>query len=142
MFYVIEKSSQLPAKFGDCFIRFIPKNDNFHPALTDLSLIYIRPLDDKKGYILCLDHTESFSIDKTEVFDWLLNHTNRLYVLDKKEALHWVYPLADKLFDINFVEFPDLTEALDNSCNTYYYSKYTNLSNVNCLIPIRSLEIF
>ena len=29
-----------------------------------------------------------------------------------------------------------LTEALNNSCNTYYYSKHTNLPNVNCLIPI------
>jgi hypothetical protein len=50
--------------------------------------------------------------------------------------MHWVYPLAHKMFDINFIEFPDLTEALNNSCNTYYYSKYTNLPNVNCLIPI------
>ena len=40
------------------------------------------------------------------------------------------------MFDINFVEFPDLTEVLGNSCNTYYYSKHTNLPNVNCLIPI------
>ena len=50
--------------------------------------------------------------------------------------MHWVYPLTYKLFDINFIEFPDLTEALNNSCNTYYYSKHTNLPNVNCLIPI------
>jgi hypothetical protein len=85
---------------------------------------------------LCLDHNESFSLNQTEVIDWLINNTNRLYVLDKKESMHWVYPLAHKMFDINFIEFPDLTEALNNSCNTYYYSKYTNLPNVNCLIPI------
>ena len=135
MFYVLERSSQLPAKFGDCFVRFIPKNNNFHPALTELSLVYIRPLDDKKGYIICLDHTESFGIDKIEVLDWLLEHTDKLWVLDKKEALHWVYPLSDKLFDAHLLDSINLTEV-DNKCINYYYSRYTNLSNVNCLIPI------
>jgi len=135
MFYVIEKSSQLPAKFGDCFIRFIPKNDNFHPALTELSLIYIRPLDDKKGYVICLDHTESFGIDKVEVFDWLLEHTGKLWVLNKKKALHWMYPLADKLFDVNFISFVD-TSGTGTRCTSYYYNKYPSLPNTNCLIPI------
>ena len=104
MFYIIERSSQLPTNFEDCFIRFIPKSNNFHPALTDLSLVYIRPLNHRKGYIICLDHNESFGIDKTEVINWLSNNTNRLWVLDKKEAMHWVYPLKDKLFDVKFIE--------------------------------------
>ena len=134
MFYVIEKSSQLPAKFGDCFIRFIPKNNNFHPALTDLSLIYIRPLDDKKGYVICLNHTESFGIDKVEVLDWLLEHTGNLWVLNKKKALHWMYPLADKLFDVNFISFVDT--GTGTRCTDYYYNKYPSLPNTNCLIPI------
>jgi hypothetical protein len=136
MFYIIERSSQLPTNFGECFVRFIPKNNNFHPALTELSLVYIRPINDKKGYIICLDHNESFSIDKAKITEWLLNNTDRLWVLDKKEAMHWVYPLHKKLFDINFIEFPNLIEALSNNCINYYYSKYTNLSNVNCLIPV------
>jgi hypothetical protein len=138
MFYIIERSDQLQQlkSFGDCFISFIPKNNNFHPALTSLSLIYIRPIDEKKGYILCLDHNESFSLNQTEVNDWLSNNTNRLFLFDKKEALHWVYPLSSKLFDIHLIEFVDLTEALSNSCINYYYTNHTNLSNINCLIPI------
>jgi hypothetical protein len=138
MFYIIERQDQLSqlGPFNDCFIRFISKNDNFHPALTSLSLIYIRSLDGKKGYMLCLDHNESFSLDQTEVINWLNTNTQRLFLIDKKQALHWGYPLSSKLLDINFIEFPDLTEVLDNSCITYYYSKHTNLSNVNCLIPI------
>ena len=135
MFYIIEKSSQLPHSFEDCFVRFIPTNDNFHPALTDLSLIYIRPLNDKKGYILCLNHNESLGIDKIELLDWLLYHTGKLWTLDKKKALHWFYPLSDKLFDVNFLEPVDI-KSLDNACISYYYSKHNTLSNVNCLIPI------
>jgi hypothetical protein len=136
MFYIIEKSSQLPTtNFKDCFVRFIPKSNNFHPALTDLSLVYVRPINDKKGYIICLDHNESFSIDKTEIINWLSNNTNRLWVLDKKEAMHWVYPLKDKLFDVNFIEYID-TSNVGTKCVDFYYSKYVNLTNINCLIPI------
>lgn len=135
MFYILERSSQLPHSFEDCFVRFIPTNDNFHPALTDLSLVYIRPLNDKKGYILCLNHNESLGIDKIELLDWLLNHTGKLWTLDKKKALHWLYPLSDKLFDVNFLEPVDI-KSLDNACISYYYSKHNTLSNVNCLIPI------
>jgi hypothetical protein len=135
MFYILERSSQLPHSFEDCFVRFIPTNDNFHPALTDLSLVYIRPLNDKKGYIMCLNHNESLGIDKIELLDWLLYHTGKLWTLDKKKALHWFYPLSDKLFDVNFLESVDI-KSLDNACISYYYSKHNALSNVNCLIPI------
>jgi hypothetical protein len=138
MFYIIERSDQLQqlGSFDDCFIKFISKNDNFHPALTSLSLIYIRSLNASKGYILCLDHNESFSLNETEVIDWLMNNTNRLWVIDKKEAMHWVYPLKDKLFDVHLLEFVDLSKILDNKCITHYYRHHINLLNVNCLIPI------
>jgi len=135
MFYIIEKSSQLPRAFGDCFIRFIPFNDNFHPSLTELSLIYLRPLNGKKGYIFCLNHNESFGIDKSELTDWLLNNTDKLWTLDKKKALHYLYPLSDKLYDVNFIEPVDV-KSLDNTCINFYYSKHYSLPNVNCLIPI------
>lgn len=134
MFYIIEKSSQLQQlSFEDCFVRFIPFNNNFHPALTELSLVYVRPLDSKKGYILCLKHNESLLLNKDEVFNWL-NTLGRIWVLDKKQSLHW-YNNSDKLFDVNFLEPVDI-KSLDNACISYYYSKHNALSNVNCLIPI------
>jgi hypothetical protein len=133
MFYIIEKSSQLQQlSFEDCFVRFIPFNNNFHPALTELSLVYVRPLDSKKGYILCLNHNESLSLNKDEVFNWL-NDLGKIWVLDKKQALHYYY--SDKLFDVNFLEPVDI-KSLDNACISYYYSKHNALPNVNCLIPI------
>jgi hypothetical protein len=133
MFYIIEKSSQLQQlSFEDCFVRFIPFNNNFHPALTELSLVYVRPLDSKKGYILCLNHNESLSLNKNEVFNWL-DTLGKIWVLDKKQALHHYY--SDKLFDVNFLEPVDI-KSLDNACISYYYSKHNTLSNVNCLIPI------
>jgi hypothetical protein len=134
MFYIIEKSSQLQQlSFEDCFVRFVPFNNNFHPALTELSLVYVRPLNSKKGYILCINHNESLSLTKDEVFSWL-DTLGRIWILDKKQALHW-YNNSDKLFDVNFLEPVDI-KSLDNACISYYYSKHNTLSNVNCLIPI------
>jgi hypothetical protein len=133
MFYIIEKSSQLSQlSFEDCFVRFIPFNDNYHPALTELSLVYVRPLDSKKGYVLCLNHNESLSLNKDEVFNWL-DTLGKIWVLDKKQALHHYY--SDKLFDVNFLEPVDI-KSLDNACISYYYSKHNALPNVNCLVPI------
>jgi hypothetical protein len=133
MFYIIEKSSQLQQlSFEDCFVRFIPFNNNFHPSLTELSLVYVRPLDSKKGYILCLNHNESLSLNKDEVFTWL-DTLGKIWVLDKKQSLHHYY--SDKLFDVNFLEPVDI-KSLDNACISYYYSKHNALPNVNCLIPI------
>jgi len=135
MFYIIERKDQLEqlGPFEDCFIRFIPHNNNFHPALTELSLIYIRPVWSNKGYILCLDHNESFSLDKKEVFEWL-NKINKLWILDKKQALHWYYN-PDQLFDANFIQHIDIS-ILDNPCIRFYYNKHNALPNINCLIPI------
>lgn len=137
MFYIIEKSSQLShlGPFEDCFVRFIPKNDNYHPSLTDLSLVYVRPIDGKKGFILCINHSESFGLTKEEVFNFLLIKTDKLWVLDKKETMHY-FPHNDKLYDVNFIEFVNLTEVLNSTCITYYYRNFTNLPNTNCLIPI------
>jgi hypothetical protein len=85
---------------------------------------------------LCLDHNESFSISQTEIIDWLSNNTGKLWVLDKKEALHWVYPLANKLYDTQLLESIDLTEISGNNCINHYYRNNINLPNINCLIPI------
>jgi hypothetical protein len=133
-FYIIERSDQLSklGPFNDCFVRFIPKSNKYHPALTTLSLVYIRPLDGKKGFILCINHRESFSLSEDEVIHFLLNNTKRLFVLDKKQSRHWFnYP--KKLYDVNFIEHINITTT---SCTDYYYNKHSDLPNINCLIPI------
>ena len=64
------------------------------------------------------------------------NNTDRLFVLNKKEALyHFPYAETDKLFDINFIEHPDLTGVF-TSCHTFYYRQHTANPITNKLIPI------
>jgi len=136
-FYIIEKQNQLEGLgvFGDCFIDFIQYNDNFHPKLSKLSLIYIRPLNEHKGYLLCISHSESFSLDQQKTTDWIKENTRRLFVLNKKRALYF-FPYFDKLFDINFIKNIPNDKLPTNNCIEYFYRKYNQLNNINCMIPI------
>jgi hypothetical protein len=134
MFYIIERSDQLEklGSFGDCFVSFIPKNNKFHPALTELSLVYVRDLIRTKGFMLCINHSESFGLKKEDVEWWLLNNTQKMWVLDKKEALYY-FNKPQKLFDVNFIKH---IHKIPTNCSEFYYTKHYSLSNVNCLIPI------
>jgi hypothetical protein len=136
MFYIIERQEQLDklGPFNDCFVQFIQQNDNYHPKLSPLSLIYVRDITQHKGYMLCLEHNESFSLPQQNVFEWLLGNTDRMFVLNKKEAMYH-FPYQDKLYDINFIEHPDLTGVF-TACHTFYYRLHTASPITNKLIPI------
>jgi hypothetical protein len=133
-FYIIERSDQLEklGSFGDCFVSFIPKNNKFHPALTELSLVYVRDLIRTKGFMLCINHSESFGLKKEDVEWWLVNNTQKMWVLDKKEALYY-FNKPQKLFDVNFIKH---IHKIPTNCSEFYYTKHYFLPNVNCLIPI------
>jgi len=135
MFYIIEKQEQLDKLelFGDCFISFIRESDNYHPKLSPLSLIYLRSLNQHKGYIFCIKHNESFSLLLDDVINWLLNNTDKLWVIDKKEALY-NFPYGDKLYDINFIEKPKLN--IDIPAISYYNKTLYNYPSINRIIPI------
>lgn len=136
MFYIIEKQSQLSQlSFGDCFVRFIPNNSNFHPALTNVSLVYVRPIEGRKGYVLCVNHNESLLLGWDIVQEWLLTNTGSLWVLNKKQSMHW-FPHGEKLYDVNLINPVDLDKISNKECIDYYYKKYPNLPNINALIPI------
>ena len=134
MFYIIERSDQLEklGSFGDCFVSFIPKNNKFHPALTELSLVYVRDLIRTKGFMLCINHSESFGLSKEDVEWWLVNNTQKMWVLNKKEALYH-FNKPHKLFDVNFIKH---INKIPTNCSEFYYTKHYSLANVNCLIPI------
>ena len=134
MFYIIERSDQLEklGSFGDCFVSFIPKNNKYHPALTELSLVYVRDLIRTKGFMLCVNHSESFGLSKEDVEWWLVNNTQKMWVLNKKEALYH-FNKPHKLFDVNFIKH---INKIPTNCSEFYYTKHYNLANVNCLIPI------
>ena len=81
MFWLIENEKDLEylrqKPIQEAFVEIIPHHDNIHPALNDVSLVYIRPYNDEKGYMLCLDHSETSSLNKTLV-DGILQNINKV----------------------------------------------------------------
>lgn len=89
MFYIIEKEDQLPhlPPFDKCFVHVITNNDNYHPAISDVSLIYVKPFDDK-GYIFCINHNESLGL-KWQSIRKLLSE-KEVYALDAKYTKYFL----------------------------------------------------
>jgi len=104
MFYIIERKDQLDQLYigEDTFIHIIPTNENYHPALQNISLIYVRWIKGHKGYILCVNHTESFSLTITDILD-KLSKVNNIYTLDKKAVLHHFSTLSPQLIDVQLI---------------------------------------
>jgi hypothetical protein len=148
MFYIVNKISQLARlELGNkCFIHVVPYNYNYHPVLQkkQISLIYVKSHGNKKGYIIVVKHNESEGIDLIKVIDKIKQfHVNEFWVLNKKNALHYLSDLIEfkgfgNLIDVNFLsdEMPFINDLITNNCIKHYYEKYPNYQEINCLIPI------
>ena len=92
MYWLIETEEQIEylfrRGFEEAYIEVIPTNHISHPAVNDVSLVYYRPTNDTKGYMICIDHSEGLSLSKTRV-DELLKQTKKLWTLDKKNTLFY-----------------------------------------------------
>lgn len=142
MFYIIETKEQLERlkqkNINKGFIQIIPLSDNIHPKLNKISLIYLKDIDNDKGYILCLEHNESLLLEYNDVFDYLLS-INELYTLNKKETLYYI-PIK-KIFDLNFKKLLKNENLIDvNSFNTsshnFLNQRNSHFKNINFIIPI------
>ena len=141
MFYIIEKQDQLDQLHigEDTFIHIIPTNENYHPALQNISLIYVRWIKGHKGYILCVDHSESLSLSITDILD-KLSKVDNLYVLDKKAVLHHFPTLSPQLIDVQLISsYHTLqninVEQYESKVETDFKRKYYT-ETPSTLIPI------
>jgi hypothetical protein len=134
-FWLIETEKDLEylhqKPINEAFVEIIPHHDNIHPALNDVSLVYIRPFNDTKGYMLCVDHSETFSLDKT-VIGAILQSIERVWVRDKKQALYY-FPIK-ALHDLSQLIPPYIQEA--PKVFNHFYQKYPTYEKVNKLIPV------
>jgi hypothetical protein len=141
MFYIIEKQDQLDQLHigEDTFIHIIPTNENYHPALQNISLIYVRWIKGHKGYILCVNHSESLSLSITDILA-KLSKVNNLYVLDKKAVLHHFPTLSPQLIDVqlinSYLHLQDINvEQYESKVETDFKRKYYTEAP-STLIPI------
>jgi len=135
MYWLVEDEEQLGvlinSGYKEAFIEVIPYNDKIHPILNNISLVYIRPINASKGFIICVHHSECLSVLNTHI-DALISKFDTLYCRDKKELLHY-FP-SKALYDINSTSntyIPTRTTTHD-----FYYYKYPKVKDINLIIPV------
>jgi hypothetical protein len=133
MFWIIETKEQLEElinkNYKKAFAEVVPFNYNFHPSINDISLVYFKPLDDK-AYMICVNHSETLSVGKTQLKK-LLNQVDELYVRDKKTFLY--HFLINRSHDVlyQYTYNPTFTKTHD-----YFYNKYPIKTDINRIIPL------
>lgn len=134
-FYIVEIKEQLnellKKQYDKVFVEPIFFNDNIHPALNHISLLYIKPLNNDKGYMLCLNHTEALKLNKTLITN-LLTSFKEIYVRDRKSFIYF-FPLKNTI-DISFYT-PEFIEPT-TSAHEFFYQKHSNKENINTIIPL------
>ena len=135
MFWLIETQEQIEylkqSNIQEAFIEIIPYHDKIHPALNDVSLVYFKSSNDTKGYMLCIDHSETLSVNKTLVNE-LLTEIKVLWVRDKKNALY--YFQIKGLRDLSILNPPYIQDQTQT--HTYFQNKYPDYDKINKVIPV------
>ena len=135
MYWLVENEEQLNvlinSGYKEAFIEVIPYNDTIHPVQNHISLVYIRPIEASKGFMVCITHSECLNALNTRIND-LLNKFEVLYCRDKKEVLHY-FPIKT-LYDIT----PPPHTYIRPTTQTHdlYYRQHKNNPELNLIIPI------
>jgi hypothetical protein len=134
-FWLIETEQQLdylkqfPIK--EAFVEVIPYHDHIHPALNDISLVYIRPFNETKGYMLGVSHSETFSLYITTITT-ILQSIDVIWVRDKKSFLYY-FPLKN-INDLSILG--NVNKPFNTKTHEFFYSKHSNLPQINKIIPV------
>ena len=135
MFWLIETEEKLrefrEKKFKKVFVEIISLNNKVHPVQNDVSCIYIREINDYKGYIIPINHNDSLSIEIQSVYS-ILQEFEEIFVRDKKEFFH--YFILKSLSDLYFISPVDIKVSFP--IYDFYYRNYSNIGNINSIIPI------
>ena len=135
MYWLVENEEQLNvlinSGYKEAFIEVIPYNDTIHPVQNHVSLVYIRPIEASKGFMICVTHSEALNALNTRIID-LLNKFDKIYCRDKKEILHY-FPIK-ALYDIT----PPPHTYIRPTTQTHdlYYREHKDNPELNLIIPI------
>ena len=118
----------------EAYVEIIPTSHTLHPAENSICAIYIRPLNDTKGYIIPINHSEAinFPIEEGEK---VLNSIKNIHIRDKKEFLHYIqqiewYNLLQPTPSLT-TYIPELTAA-----HKHLYQKNHKEPHLNIMVPI------
>ena len=135
MYWLVEDEEQIEvlinSGYKEAFIEVIPYNNNIHPVLNDISLVYLRPINARKGFMVCVTHSEGLNALNARI-NALISKFDILYCRDKKEILHYFPNKA--LYDIN--PPPHTYIRPTTPTHELYYRQHKDNPELNLIIPI------
>ena len=135
MFWLVENEKQLSdlyqSGYKEAYIEVIPYSYETHPVKTNVSLVYLRPLKSKKGYILSISHNETMPLNNDYIVD-LISKYDKLYVWGKKEFLHFY--LHKNIDDLSLLS--SNYEMEDTRAHNFLNQQNPNNPEINKIIPV------
>jgi hypothetical protein len=135
MYWLIEDKERINTlitiKLKEAYVEVIPFSNTVHPVENNVSAVYIKPTNGSKGYMVTIEHSEAFHVQFEQVQE-LLDSIEKIYVIDKKEFLHY-------FFHKNVVSLILLNHKFEKETtptHKFFYSKYQEQKNINTIIPI------
>ena len=135
MFWIVENFNQLKSFYNtgykEAYIEVIPYSYKTHPAETQVSLVYIRPLLATKGYMFAIDHSEAMRLESELIAELIMSY-DALWVWGKKEFLHFF--VHKNITDLSLLSPSYLRE--ETKAHQFLQQKYRNKLDINRIIPI------
>lgn len=116
-------------ELGDVYVEIIPASPTNHPCVNNAICVYIKQINGEKGYLIPIDHCECINLDIFEVQE-LLNSIQHIYVIDKKEYLH--YFTHKNITSISKIRY---NKHFTTAHNILYIDN-PDLDNINSIIPV------
>ena len=135
MFWLIENKDQVNSfrrkGYKKAYVEVIPFSNTIHPVLNNISLVYIKPLNGDKGYMVTIDHSEAFTVENNLVTE-LLDEIETIYVRDKKNFLHYYFhKTCHQTEPTSPTDIPKEPQVYQ-----HFYKLYPNKEDINRIIPI------
>lgn len=144
MFYIVESEEYLQRLENfhslGAYIEVIPQNSQFHPKLTGIAAIYIRPRVVERGFIIPINHSEGINVGVERILE-ILKKYSELYVLDRKNLLYFLD--LPQSMDLNLIQmmvkYQKIELPQENSTVRWFYSRFGTRRDINSIIPIVKL---
>lgn len=135
MYWLIEDKEKIDIlstiKLKEAYVEIIPFSPTIHPVENSVSAVYIKPVDGSKGYMVTIHHSEAFRVG-VELVQELLYTIEKIYVIDKKEFLHYFFHSNIVSLTLLHLKF----EKETTPTHSFFYHKHPEQKNINTIIPI------
>lgn len=144
MYYIIETQEQLKKfksyDFSRCIVDIVTNNDHWHPILSHISLVYIRPFKSRAGFVIPINHSESTGLEYSDIEPLISQQIGQIYAIDAKR-IRYFFKRKKAVFCLKTAYYLNEGGAFseDSYCTTahrFFMSKYEDLEDINTIIPI------